>query len=320
MRKRSETAARILAAAMASAMVFSTTAFAEGKTIGIATYTMDNSAIYPLIQSMIDSVEAQGDEYVLVTAKGADDNEGIVQSVEELVTRDDIAGILVDNINDTVLTDVVAKAKERGIPMAFNDIPFANEEDVVTNVLNDNFGAGEACAQRMADDLGGKGKVVIWDHRVNAVMRDRTEGVFSVLDQYPDIEVLYEGLCDLDVSKASQNMEDILMTYDEIDAAICLVDNTAIGCLAAMKQQGREGIKLYSVDGSADICPYIKSGEVVMSAGQDFVKMGEETAKALYAHMNGEAVEKRIDVDVCVIDSENVDEWIEKFENAEYTF
>ncbi|MDO4343178.1 MAG: sugar ABC transporter substrate-binding protein [Eubacteriales bacterium] len=320
MKKRNVMTGRILAITMAAAALFSATALAEGKTIGIATYTMDNSAIYPLIQSMIDSVEAEGDQYVLVSAKGAEDNEGIVQSVEELVARDDIDGILVDNINDTVLTDVVAKAKERNIPMAFNDIPFANPEDVVTNVLNDNFGAGVACAERMVQDLDGKGKVVIWDHRVNAVMRDRTDGVFSVLDQYPDIEVLYEGLCDLDVAKASQNMEDILMTYDEIDAAICLVDNTAIGCLAAMKQQGREGIKLYGVDGSADICPYIKSGEVVMSAGQDFVKMGEETAKALYAYMDGEEVEKEINVDVCVIDSENVDEWIDKFENAEYTF
>lgn len=294
----------------------------ETRTIGIATYTMDNTAIYPLIQSMIDAVEAHGDKYVLVSAEGDSDNEGIVQSVEELVNRDDIDAIAVDNINDTVLYDVVAKANERGIPMAFNDIPFAADEShqIVTNVVNDNYGAGVAIAEQCAEDLGGKGNVILFTHEGNAAVQPRTQGIHDTLEKYPDINVLYEGMCTLSIADATSVMEDLLMAHSEIDAVLSIVDNQTIGNLAAIKAMGREGIRLYSIDGSADVCSLIKNGEVEMTVAQDFVAMGTKTVEALYAYMDGGEVEQTINCEAPVINADNVDEWIEYFDNMSFDF
>lgn len=294
----------------------------EKRTIGIATYTMDNTAIYPLLQAMIDTVTAHGDDYVFVSANGDSDTEGIVQSVEELVTRDDIDAIAVDNINDTVLYDVVAKANEKGIPIAFNDIPFASDDthQVVTNVVNDNYGAGVAIAEQCVEDLGGEGNVILFTHEGNSAVQPRTQGIHDVLEQYPDINILYEGLCTLDVADATSTMEDLLMAHDDIDAVLSIVDNQTIGNLAAIKAIGREGIKLYSIDGGSDICPLIKDGSVEMSVAQDFVTMGTETIEALYAYMDGEEVEDTISCEAPIINSDNVDEWIEFFENTTYDF
>lgn len=292
------------------------------RTIGISTYTMDNTAIYPLIQAMIDAVKAHGDDYVLVSAAGDSDTAGIVQGVEELVNRGDIDAIAVDNINDTVLYDVVAKANEKGIPMAFNDIPFAADENhqIVANILNDNYGAGKSIAEQCVKDLGGKGNVILFTHEVNEAVRLRTQGIHDVLAENPDMNVLYEGLCTLDVAAATSAMEDLLMANPEIDAVLSIVDNQTIGNLAAIKALNRTGIKLYSIDGGSDICPLIKNGEVEMSVAQDFVKMGTETIEALYAYMDGEEVEDTIPCEAPVINSENVDEWIDYFENMSFDF
>ena len=298
------------------------TSSGEKRTIGIATYTMDNTAIYPLIQSMIDTVQAHGDEYVLVSAAGAEDTEGIVQSVEELVNRDDIDAIAVNNISDTVLYDVVSKANERGIPMAFNDIPFATDENhqIVTNVLNDNYGAGVAIAEQCVKDLGEEGNVILFTLEANTAVQLRTQGIHDTLEQYPNINILYEGMATLNIADATSAMEDLLMAHSEIDAVLSIVDNQTIGNLAAMKAIGREGIKLYSIDGSADICPLIKNGEVEMSVAQDFVSMGTQTVEALYAYMNGEEVEQTIDCEAPIINADNVDEWIEYFDNMSFDF
>lgn len=332
MRKNLKNAKRTMAVLMAAAMVAglsasalaedTTEAAGEKKTIGIATYSMHNTAIYPLLQAMIDEVKAHGDDYVLVSAENESDTESIVQTVEELVNRDDIDAIAVDNINDTVLYDVVAKANERGIPMAFNDIPFAEDEDhqIVTNVLNDNYGAGVLIAERCAEDLGGKGNVILFTHEGNQAVQPRTQGIHDTLEKYPDIHVLYEGLLTLDVADATSAMEDQLMANPEIDAVLSIVDNQTIGNLAAIKAQGREGIKLYSIDGGSDICPLIKNGDVVMSVAQDFVAMGQQTVAALYDYMDGKEVPDQIDCETPVIDSESVDEWIEYFDGMSFDF
>jgi ABC-type sugar transport system substrate-binding protein len=290
------------------------------KTIGIAVYSMKNIAIYPLIQGMIDEVTAHGDRYVLVSAENESNTASIVQSVEELVARDDISGILVDNIHDALLTDVVKKANEKKIPMVFTDIGFVDSSVIVANVLNDNYGCGEQAMQRCADDLGGKGNIIVFMHDANAVMRARTQGVHDVLSKYPNIKVLREDLVTLDIAEANSTMEDLLMTYDNIDAIVALVDNTAIGSVAAMKQQGRKGIKVYAVDGSSAICPLIKNGDVVMSVAQNFTNMGKETVEALYDHFDGKQVAKEILVEAEPITLENVDKWMDFYNNSVYTF
>lgn len=296
------------------------TAVAEGKKIGICVYQMTNTAIYPLFQSMIDSVVAQGDEYVFVSGKSTDDTESIVNAAESLVARDDIDGILCDNINDTLLTDVFKKAKEKNIPVVCNDIAFADESLVVANVLNDNYSAGLQIAERCVEDLGGKGNVILFVYRGNEACRPRTEGIYEVFDKYPDINVLYEGMVTLDVAAANATISDLLMSHPEVDAILSIVDNTTIGGVAAAKMLGRTGIKFYSIDGSVDICPLIKSGDVQMSVAQDFVAMGNKSAEALYAYMNGETVEPVVKIDAPAITIENVDEWIEFFASQTYTF
>ena len=68
--------------------------------------------------------------------------------------------------------------------------------------------------------------------------------------------------------------------------------------------------------------PYIKSGDIVMTAAQDFTRMGEESCKALYAALDEGATDYNVEIlcEAPVVDSSNVDEWIDKFENAQYTF
>ena len=92
----------------------------------------------------------------------------------------------------TGLQSVLEEAAERGIVVVCFDTSV--DSDLVYNVNTDQFEYGRLLAQSLADRMGGSGNI-LWIKGIegNQVTIDRTAGMQSVLDNYPDIKVLGEG-------------------------------------------------------------------------------------------------------------------------------
>ncbi len=298
---------------------------APKRKIGIATYEMSNVAIYPLLQGMIDVVKEHGDEYVLVSAQSNTDTVGQIQVVEELVNRDDIDAIAVDSVNDTHFKDCVAKANEKGIPMAFNDIPFAAIDDdhwIVANVKVDNYKGAYDSASRMIEDFNGEAKILMLTLDVNQAVHPRSEAFRDIVKENPGIEVLAEENGEFEIAKATDQVSNLIMAHPDTEAILAIIDNYSIGASAALKAAGRTDIKIYSFDGSPDILPLIANGDVECSAWQNFEEMGRQTVQALYDYMDGTNTEinREIVVDPILFSKDNIEEIQEKFDNYSYDF
>ena len=292
----------------------------DTKKIGVFYYNSTNTAAYPIMEGMIDVIQEHGDEYIYVSADDANDNEQIQQCMDELIARDDIDGIVFSNINDTLLTDSLKTAKEKGIAVASMDILFNDNEDdplLVSQTLDDNYKGGYDCAKAILEELGGEANIIILGFRGNNACRDRSAGYEDAIKEYPNAKILYE-LDITTVDDISNATEDLLTKYPECNAIFGIADSVAVAGLAACKAQGRDDILICTQDGGSDVQTYIANGDIFCAACQPLYEMGRNTVDSLYKYWAGEEQEYYYNYDIPIITKENVQATIDQFAGFTY--
>ncbi|MCB2054511.1 MAG: sugar ABC transporter substrate-binding protein [Geminicoccaceae bacterium] len=149
------------------------------------------------------------------------------------------------------LTDPVNQMIEAGIPVIDMDTLIAplEEIDVHSFLAPDNEFMGAAVTQALVTEMGGKGKIVMTQGALGHTgAQGRARGFHSVVDQYPDIEVLDEQPADWDVTKATRIWDSLLTKYDQIDAAFFHNDDMALAAKNVMQARGRDSILVGGVD------------------------------------------------------------------------
>jgi ribose transport system substrate-binding protein len=114
--------------------------------------------------------------------------------------------------SETGLNAVLEEAADRGIVVVCYD---ANvDSDKVYNVNTDQFEYGRLLADWLVNSMDGSGNI-LWIKGIegNAVTINRSEGMQSVLDQYPDINVLGTGFGEWDDSTTATVMANLMSAY-----------------------------------------------------------------------------------------------------------
>jgi ABC-type sugar transport system substrate-binding protein len=85
-------------------------------------------------------------------------------------------------------------------------------------------------------------------------------------------------------------------------------DGPTLGALQAIKSARLTGeVLVAGFDGVPEFVPLLQSGELVVSGMQQPYLMGQESARAMVAHLNGETPEKEILVPIKIVTSENIE-------------
>jgi len=149
------------------------------------------------------------------------------------------------------LTDPVKRMIDAGTPVIDMDTLIAPLEqiDVHSFLAPDNEFMGAAVTQALVNAIGGKGKIVMTQGALGHTgAQGRARGFKSVVEKFPDIEVLDEQPADWDVTKATRIWDSLLTKYPEIDAAFFHNDDMALAAQNVMKARGRENILVGGVD------------------------------------------------------------------------
>jgi len=119
-----------------------------------------------------------------------DDRESQIRVVEDFVTRG-VSGIVLAPLDDMALRVPVKNAVGYGIPVVIIDSGLKSE-DYTSFVATDNEIGGRKGGQRLAEILGGKGKVIMLRYQEgSASTMKREKGFLDVLkEKYPEIEVV----------------------------------------------------------------------------------------------------------------------------------
>lgn len=245
-----------------------------------------------------------------------DDRESQIRVVEDFVTLG-VTGIVLAPLDDAALRAPVKDAVNNGIPVVIIDSDLKSE-DHVSFVATDNYVGGKKGGERLAEALGGKGKVIMLRYQEgSASTMNREQGFLDVLkEKYPGIEVVssnqYGGATTESAYQASENLLAPLRTPDgglSIGGIFCPNESTSFAMLRALEDGGLAGkVKYVGFDSSDRLVKGLQNGYIQGLVLQDPINMGYLGVKTMVAHLRGEKVEKRIDTGSEVATPENMND------------
>lgn len=234
-----------------------------------------------------------------------------INQIETAATQG-FAAIMLDPVSntglDTVLADVV---KTCNIPVITIHGSVQNQDMLTAYVAMDMVKGGELEMQGLVDALGGEGKIcVITGTEGQTTAMLITEGYYNVLENYPNIEVVYEAAGDWGADSATTFAENWLTARDDIDAIICNNDGMALGVRPVISEMGLTGeVKLFGLDAISEARKYLRNGEldgsILMDTHAEFV----EGYKVVAAFYGGEAFDKEVIIDPIFVNADNIDEY-----------
>ena len=223
---------------------------------------MQNEFVLDMADGAIAAGEASGWE-VTVFDPNLDLNTQISQ-IENAVAQG-YAAVMFDPISFDGMTGVIENVTSQ------YDIPIitihgsASAQDLLTAFVAVDLGrGGELKMEQVVEDLGGSGDIAVMtgtEGQTTAILI--TDGYFKVLENYPDINVVFRGAGNWNAADATPLAENWLSSGKDLDAIVCNNDGMALGVRAVLANSGLTGqINLYGLDATNEGRAAIRSGEL----------------------------------------------------------
>lgn len=204
---------------------------------------------------------------------------------------------------------LLQQAQQKKIPViAFDsgvdsDIP-------LTTVSTDNAVAAGVAADKIAEAIGGKGKVAIIVHdQTSRTGIDRRDGFLKRMkEKYPNITVLEPQYGGGDQLKSTEIAKAVIAGNPDLKAYFGANEGSAIGVINAVKELKMEGkIVVVGYDSGKLQIDAIKNGVMLGAVQQNPVLMGYKTVESAVKALKGETLPKHIDSGYVWADKTNLD-------------
>ena len=190
---------------------------------------------------------------------------------------------------------LLQQAKDAGIPViAFDsgvdsDIP-------LTTATTDNVAAAALAADKMAELIGGEGKVAVVAHdQTSRTGIDRVDGfVNRIKEAYPKIEVVTVQYGGGDQLQSTEITKSILLANPDLKGIFGANEGSAIGVANGKTELG-SSIVVIGFDSGAAQKGMITSGVMAGAITQNPVGIGYETVSAAVKALKGETLPPVID-------------------------
>ena len=140
----------------------------------------------------------------------------------------------------------------------------------------------------------------------------REEGLDATLPKHPNLKLVARQAGYYRRDKTLPVAEDLLQRHPDAQGIMGWNDEVAMGALAAVKSQNREGIAISGGDGNRDAVEAIARGELAGSLMYDLKGIGHLGVQTAAKLIKGEKVDKIIYVPQVWITKENVDKFLKK--------
>ncbi|WP_436972009.1 substrate-binding domain-containing protein [Nocardioides panacis] len=174
-----------------------------------------------------------------------------------------VDAIIVVPVQADSLGPQVAAAKAKDIPfLAVN--AGLNSDALAGTVLPDDVKAGEQEMQMMADELGGKGNIVVLQGPLGQSGElDRTKGIENILAKNPGMKILAKDTANWKRDEAVNKMKNWISSFgDQIDGVVAENDDMGLGALQATRE-AKVKLPIVGVDGIEDGLKAVKNGDFI---------------------------------------------------------
>jgi ribose transport system substrate-binding protein len=225
--------------------------------------------------------------------------------IEDFITQR-VNAILAAPCDSSAIVPYLEQATTAGIPVFTADIA-ARGGTVVSHVASDNVEGGRLAARTIAEQLGGKGDVIIIDHPEVASVQDRTRGFDEEIAKHPGINVVGRPSASGQRARAMAVMEDVLQAHRSLRGVFAINDDSALAALSVLEAARRTDVVIVGFDATAEAQVAIRRGSALKAdVAQHPTEIGRTAIRAIADHLAGRPVEKAIAVPVTLVTADTL--------------
>lgn len=234
------------------------------------------------------------------------DIEAQIQYMEQAIASG-ADGIISCPLNTEAFLGVYDKAKEAGVPIV-NTLVDSPEDTRLAYIGTSNETYGTQAAERMVEKMGGKANIAVFETSLDSTNQNLTLDAFKKgIANYPDMKIVAVEADSSEMTAAIEKITQVLATYPEIDAVLCLEGICGPALAQILKEQNRTDIAVMAVDDLPETVQGIRDGWIWSTMAQRFYVVGYEAAKMIQDAANGKTVPSITDSGIVYIDKNNVD-------------
>ena len=241
-----------------------------------------------------------------------DDREQQIQVVENFVGRQ-VSAIVLAPLDNRALVAPVEEAVAASIPVVIIDSSLKTDKQS-SYIATDNREGGRIAARRLAQLIGGKGKVILLRYAVgSASTEEREEGFLEVMKkEFPAIELIsteeHAGATRDTAKRASENL--LNRFGGEVNGVFACNESSGAGMLLALRDAGLAGgkVKFVAFDSGDALNDGLKKGDVQGLVIQNPFRMGYLGVMTAVKVIHGEKVPAQVDTGVGLVTPENMNE------------
>ncbi len=262
----------------ASMMLSGCSAVSNGdNAVGETSKPTEIKSIGLMVQDMSNPFFSAMDREAKVQAKKIGATLNVQDAQLDLTTQDNqisafieqgVDLIIASAVDESGLKPAIERARAAGIIVVAVDTPAKGADAIV---MTDGVQAGELSCEYLANQLGGKGNILIVDGTPIQTITDRIKGCKMAIEKYPDIKVVGQQASKNDRATGLSVTTDMLTANKDVQGIFGMNDPSALGAALAVEQAGRsDQIIVTGVDGSPEGVDELKR------AGSPFVGMSTQ--------------------------------------------
>ncbi|THD48381.1 MAG: BMP family ABC transporter substrate-binding protein [Bradyrhizobium sp.] len=218
------------------------------------------------------------------------------------------AAIAIAAIDSQATVPLLQRAKDAGIKVIAFDSGVASDIPLTT-ASTDNLASAALAADKMAEKIGGEGKIAIvsFDQTSQTGIERRDGFVNQIKAKYPKIKIVdiqYGGGDHLQSAEITKTM---LLAHPDLKGIFGTNEGAAIG-VAIGKKEAHSNIVVIGYDSGAEQIADVKDGTIAGAITQNPVGIGFESVKAAVDAVNGKSLPKHIDTGFYWYDKTNIDD------------
>jgi ribose transport system substrate-binding protein len=221
-----------------------------------------------------------------------------------------VDAVFVNVIDPEGIVPSVRELHEAGIHVIVGTLPVSPSADdyIASFVGPDNIKAGNLAAELMQEALVDGGKVAIIEGDPGITVTERTAGFEQALEG-TNVEILEKQVSEQwDRSRALAIMQNYLTKYPDLDGIFVHNDDMAMGAIQALRQEGKlDQVTVISLGGTFEAVDAIEAGEMYGTVTEDLVWTAEMQMEVAKKVINGETVDKVVDVPLGKLTIDNLD-------------
>ncbi|MEU0807402.1 substrate-binding domain-containing protein [Streptomyces sp. NPDC005970] len=266
--------------------------------VALSVSTLNNPFFVQLKQGGQAEAKAQG---ISLTVTDAQNDASQQANQIQNFTSQNVKTIIINPVDSDASGPSVRAANKAGIPVLAADRT-VNKADIATLVASDNIAGGKLAAKTLAEQLGGKGRILVLQGTAGtSASRERGQGFAEGLKAYPGIQVVAKQPADFDRTKGLDVTTNLLQAHSGINGIFAENDEMALGAVKALGSKAGKSVKVIGFDGTPDGLTAVQKGTLAATVAQQPKELGKMAVQNAIKIAKGQKVDQTVKVPVKVV-------------------